>query len=134
MTLKGKHALVTGSSRGIGRGIALKLAERGAHVAVHYYPNGDAAENTLAKSANAGRTAFWFKPMSVTRKRSAVSDAAALGEEASTGDSLLIFGQRPGSALRRRRTKSSSPGTGVTVQHQLGGIPAFGKLHVQFAA
>ena len=44
----GKHALVTGSSRGIGRGIALKLAETGAQVAIHYYQNEDAARETLA--------------------------------------------------------------------------------------
>jgi NAD(P)-dependent dehydrogenase (short-subunit alcohol dehydrogenase family) len=49
MSLKGKHALVTGSSRGIGRGIALKLAEEGARVAVHYYRNEEAAKSTLAK-------------------------------------------------------------------------------------
>jgi NAD(P)-dependent dehydrogenase (short-subunit alcohol dehydrogenase family) len=54
MTLKVKHALVTGSSRGIGRGIALKLAESGAHVAVHYYQNEDAAKNTLAKIRECG--------------------------------------------------------------------------------
>lgn len=42
-----KHALITGSSRGIGRGIALKLAEGGASIAVHYYQNKPAAEATL---------------------------------------------------------------------------------------
>src|SRR3981189_2242355 len=47
MLFKGKNALVTGSSRGIGRGIALKLAEKGARVAVHYYRNRDAALATL---------------------------------------------------------------------------------------
>ncbi len=49
MTLKGKHALVTGGSRGIGRGIALKLAESGARVAIHYYANQAAAKETLER-------------------------------------------------------------------------------------
>ena len=47
MSLTGKHALITGSSRGIGRGIALKLAEQGAKIAVHYYQNEKAANDTL---------------------------------------------------------------------------------------
>ena len=47
--LKGKHALVTGGSRGIGRGIALKLAESGARVAIHYYVNESAARETLER-------------------------------------------------------------------------------------
>ncbi len=49
MLLKGKRALVTGGSRGIGRGIALKLARCGADVAVHYYRNEEAAHGTLAR-------------------------------------------------------------------------------------
>src|SRR6266705_1278045 len=54
MSLKGKHALITGSSRGIGRGIALKLAESGAKVAVHYYQNERAANDTLARVRDRG--------------------------------------------------------------------------------
>jgi enoyl-[acyl-carrier protein] reductase III len=49
MPLTGKHALITGGSRGIGRGIALKLAAQGVNIAVHYYQNQEAATDTLAK-------------------------------------------------------------------------------------
>ncbi len=54
MRLKGKQALITGSSRGIGRGIALKLAREGAVVAVHYYQNHEAAAETLARIRELG--------------------------------------------------------------------------------
>lgn len=58
MSFQGKKALITGSSRGIGRGIALKLAEEGARVAVHYYRNRDAAETTLERIRALGSTGF----------------------------------------------------------------------------
>jgi NAD(P)-dependent dehydrogenase (short-subunit alcohol dehydrogenase family) len=45
--LEGQTALITGGSRGIGRGIALKLAERGARVAVTYYTHEEAAWQTV---------------------------------------------------------------------------------------
>jgi 3-oxoacyl-[acyl-carrier protein] reductase len=50
----GKVAFVTGSSRGIGRAIALQLAEAGARVVVHYYQDRQAAERTLADLAGEG--------------------------------------------------------------------------------
>jgi enoyl-[acyl-carrier protein] reductase III len=58
MSLQGKHALVTGGSRGIGRGIALKLAHEGARVAVHYYQHEPAANDTLARIRAAGGDGF----------------------------------------------------------------------------
>lgn len=54
MSLNGKHALITGGSRGIGRGIALKLAESGVNIAVHYYQNEAAAKDTLAEVRKRG--------------------------------------------------------------------------------
>jgi len=58
MSLNGKRALITGSSRGIGRGIALKLAEHGVKVAVHYYQNKEAAKDTLTEIRSRGADGF----------------------------------------------------------------------------
>jgi len=54
MALDGKHALITGSSRGIGRGIALALAENGVKVGIHYYKNEEAANETLKQVRKRG--------------------------------------------------------------------------------
>jgi len=58
MSLEGRFALVTGGSRGIGRGIALKLASKGARVAVHYFRNADAANETLRAIRKSGADGF----------------------------------------------------------------------------
>jgi 3-oxoacyl-[acyl-carrier protein] reductase len=55
-TLANKTALVTGASRGIGRAIALALAEAGAHVLVHYGRSAQEAESVVAAiQAKGGR-------------------------------------------------------------------------------
>ncbi len=56
--LSEKIAIVTGGSRGIGRGIALELAKRGATVIVNYQRNAEAAEEVVAMIAAAGGTAL----------------------------------------------------------------------------
>jgi 3-oxoacyl-(acyl-carrier-protein) reductase len=52
--LKGRIALVTGGSRGIGRAIALALAERGADIAIDFHHNAEAAESFVNEAVKFG--------------------------------------------------------------------------------
>lgn len=74
-----KYALVTGSSRGIGRGIAIKLAEKGIRVAVNYLNNEAAANDTLAQIQKAGSDGIIIRadvssPEDISRMAAAVRD------------------------------------------------------------
>ena len=60
IVLKGKIVLVTGASGGIGRAVALKLAELGADIAVNYLSRKTEAEKTVALIKNQGRNAYAF--------------------------------------------------------------------------
>ncbi len=55
MEFEGKVALVTGSGRGIGRAIALHLAERGADMIVNFFRNRAPAEETAHEIEKLGR-------------------------------------------------------------------------------
>lgn len=57
-TLTGKNAIVTGASRGIGRAIALRLAEHGATVAINYVAGERAAVDTATTIERAGGKAI----------------------------------------------------------------------------
>ncbi len=59
MFLEGKKALVTGSRRGIGRAIAVRLAGEGADVGINDIERDQAAEDTIAMVESQGRDASW---------------------------------------------------------------------------
>ena len=58
MSLEGQVAVVTGGSRGLGRGIALELGKRGAKVVVNYNTSADAANEVAQLIKDAGSDAL----------------------------------------------------------------------------
>jgi NAD(P)-dependent dehydrogenase (short-subunit alcohol dehydrogenase family) len=76
--LDGKKAIVTGGSRGIGRGIAVALAEAGADVAIVYEKAKERAEGVLAELQALGRTHSYVQQADV----SVTADVQRMAEEA----------------------------------------------------
>ncbi|CAG8010710.1 unnamed protein product [Penicillium salamii] len=111
--LAGKTAIVTGASRGIGAGIALELAQKGANVVVNYVSNGSrqAAADVVSKIEATGSKAVLCQAsisvlddipklvktavdFSVTGKIEILVHNAALGEDAFLKDVSLDFYNR----------------------------------------
>ncbi len=67
--LTGKNALVTGGGTGIGRAIALTLAEQGARVAVLYRTSGTAAQETAEEIVSAGGQAVALEADVMSREQ-----------------------------------------------------------------
>jgi 3-oxoacyl-[acyl-carrier protein] reductase len=70
MRLKDKVAIVTGSSRGVGKAVALGFAQQGANVVINYTSNQDAAKETVNAVQAVGSKAIAVKA-DVARKKEA---------------------------------------------------------------
>ncbi|WP_260580760.1 SDR family NAD(P)-dependent oxidoreductase [Sphingopyxis sp. PET50] len=105
MNLTGRVALVTGASRGIGRGIALALAKAGADIAVNYTRDEAAAAETVAAIEALGRKAKAYRA-SVTDEEACAAMVAAI--EADLGP-LSILVNNAGIASRGRSVADTDP-------------------------
>jgi len=86
--LSGKKALVTGGSRGIGRAIAIRLAEAGCDVAINYLRSRKPAQETAEAVEARGRKAFTYK-VNVAQTEKLGDMFAAIEEEFGRLDILV---------------------------------------------
>lgn len=101
-----RYALVTGASRGIGRAIAVKLAEAGFRIVINYASNRAAAEETLAAVRAAGSDGELL-PFDVADAQ-AVQAAVASWQQAHPGEHISVVVNNAG--IRRDNLMMWMPG------------------------
>ena len=94
MDFKGKVALITGGSRGIGAAIAKAFSREGAAVAINYKDNEDAAKHVVEDCEKLGGTASSFKA-DVTKPLEAISLIENVKSEFGKIDILVNNAFRP---------------------------------------
>jgi 3-oxoacyl-[acyl-carrier protein] reductase len=103
--IEGRIALVTGAGRGVGRSIALALAEEGADVAVNYRRDDDAAAETVAAIESLGRRAIAVQ----ASVDDAEADAAMVDRVAGELGPISILVNNAGQASRGRSVADTDP-------------------------
>lgn len=102
--LEGRVALITGGSRGIGRGIALALGAAGANVVVNYRKDEDAAEATVAEIRAGGSDAIAIRASVADR-----DEVEALAEQASAFGRVDALVHNAGVASRGHSVADTDP-------------------------
>lgn len=89
LSLDGHIALVTGSSAGLGKSMALKLGLAGAKVAINYHNRVSQAESTLAELEDLGCTAILVRG-DVTQEEDVAEIYAAIASQLGSVDILVL--------------------------------------------
>lgn len=103
--LAGRVALVTGASRGIGRAIALALADAGADVALNFNRNADAAEEVASAIRAKGRRAAVYQAAVENFEEDAAMVEAVIRDFGSIG----ILVNNAGIASRGQKVADTDP-------------------------